>query len=63
MAPEDLYYNGQVDGIVRKAVKEGIDPIVAIQMGSLNCAEHYMFNRDQGSVVPEKLADLLCWTI
>jgi adenine deaminase len=59
MAPEDLYYNGQVDGIVRKAVKEGIDPIVAIQMGSLNCAEHYMLNRDQGSVVPGKLADLV----
>jgi adenine deaminase len=59
MAPEDLYYNGQVDGIVRKAVKEGIDPIVAIQMGSLNCAEHYLLNRDQGSITPGKLADIV----
>ena len=53
------YHNGQVDGVVRKAVKEGIDPVVAIQMATINCAEHYQINRDLGSVAPGKLADLV----
>jgi adenine deaminase len=59
VAPEDLYRNGQVDAVVRKAVTEGIDPVIAIQMGTINCAEHYMIQRDLGSVTPGKLADLV----
>ncbi|MEM0965890.1 MAG: adenine deaminase [Verrucomicrobiota bacterium] len=38
--PDDLIVS-HVDGLVRRAVRNGIDPITAIQVASLNPARHY----------------------
>lgn len=55
----DLMEEGLVDNAVRLAIKEGIDPIAAIQMGTLNAAEHVGIDRELGSISPGKIADIL----
>ncbi|MFC1867294.1 adenine deaminase [Thermodesulfobacteriota bacterium] len=37
----DLLHDGDVDGVVRKAVKMGLDPVRAIQMATINTAEYF----------------------
>jgi adenine deaminase len=57
--PEDLMKEGHIDHVVRRAIKEGVDPIKAIQMATLNTAEHFELDRDIGSVSPGKIADVV----
>ncbi|MCS7131854.1 MAG: adenine deaminase [Hadesarchaea archaeon] len=57
--PEDLLREGHVDHILRRAVKEGIDPLAAIQMVTLNTAEHFGLDGDLGGIAPGKLADMV----
>lgn len=49
---------GHLDKILAKAVKLGINPVVAIQMATINIAEHYRLN-DLGAVAPGYFADLV----
>ena len=55
----DLIEEGLIDNAVRSGIKEGLDPIAAIQMGTLNAAEHVGIDRELGSVSPGKIADIL----
>jgi len=57
--PETLMTQGHVDDVVRRAIEEGVDPITAVQMATLNTAEHFRLSRDIGSVAPSKCADIL----
>jgi adenine deaminase len=57
--PEDLMKEGHIDHVVRRAIEEGVDPIKAIQMATLNTAEHFALDRDIGSVSPGKIADVV----
>jgi adenine deaminase len=50
---------GHIDHVVRRAIEEGIDPIKAIQMATLNTAEHFELDRDIGSISPGKIADVV----
>ncbi len=50
---------GHMDHVVRRAIEEGTDPVEAIQMATLNPAEHFEMARDIGSVSPARYADLL----
>jgi adenine deaminase len=56
--PADLLEEGSIDHLIRIAIGEGIDPVVAIRMGTLNPAEHYGL-RDRGAVAPGRRADLV----
>jgi adenine deaminase len=47
-----------MDGILRKAVTLGLDPITAIQMATLNTAEYFGLH-DMGGIAPGYRADLL----
>jgi adenine deaminase len=58
-APEKLYYEGDIDECIRVAVKAGISPITAIQMGTINAAEVYNLQHEIGSIAPGKVADVL----
>lgn len=40
----DLMQDGDVDGVVRQAIKLGLDPVRAIQMATINTAECFGFN-------------------
>jgi adenine deaminase len=56
--PEDLLSRGHLEHILKKAVSRGLDPVVALQLVSLNPAEYFGL-RDRGAVAPGYLADLV----
>ncbi len=55
----DIVRKGHMDFKVRKAIKEGIDPVTAIQMATINVAEYLGIDRDLGSITPGKIGDIL----
>ncbi len=56
--PADLIDEGSIDNNVRRAVALGLDPIIAIQMATLNGAEA-MGLQDRGAIAPGRRADLV----
>ncbi|MCS7103595.1 MAG: amidohydrolase family protein, partial [Candidatus Korarchaeum sp.] len=56
---DSILKQGHMDHVVRRAIEEGVDPIRAIQMATINPAEHYGLSREIGSVAPSRLADIL----
>ena len=57
--PHTLIQHGHLDYIVRRAIEEGIDPITAIQMVTINVAQCYQLDHELGSVAPSKCADFV----
>jgi len=56
--PDDLVERGHMDYSVRLAVGEGLNPVTAIQMVTLNAAERFRL-WDRGAVAPGYRADLV----
>ncbi len=56
--PGDLLAEGHIDGIIRRAVALGADPIRAVKMGSFYAARYFGL-RDRGAVAPGYRADLV----
>jgi len=56
--PEDLLLKGHLDYNIRLAVEEGIDPISAIQMATINAAECYGL-KHLGAIAPGYDADIV----
>ncbi len=57
--PRDLIKNGYMEPIVQRAIDVGFDPIVSIQMATLNPAEHFGLDNILGGIAPGKHADIL----
>lgn len=57
--PNTLKKNGHLDYIVKRAIEEGIDPVTAIQMVTINVAQCFHLDHEVGSVAPSKCADLV----
>ncbi len=57
--PSALLEEGHVDHVVRRAIEEGVAPVEAIQMATLNVAEHFECARELGSIAPARYADLI----
>lgn len=57
--PETLVEKGQLNHVVRRAIEEGVDPIVAIQMATINVARYYQIDKQFGSISPGKIADII----
>lgn len=55
----DILREGHLDEVVRKAIRSGIDPLVAIQMATINSAEAYRIDHLVGSLAPGRIADIL----
>jgi adenine deaminase len=45
--------------VVRHAIAQGVRPVTAIQMATLNTAEHFGMERELGSITPGRRADFL----
>ncbi len=56
--PEDILVHGHIDNNVRMAINDGMDPISAIKIGTLNAAQCYNLY-DRGAIAPGYLADLI----
>jgi adenine deaminase len=59
LSPRDLLEKGHMEYIVQRAVDLGIPPVKAIQMATLNVAEHFGLDHLIGGVAPGKCADLV----
>ncbi len=59
--PADLLDEGHLDHLVRLAVAEGLDPVMAIRMATLNAAEWFRL-RDRGGIAPGKRADMIVFS-
>ncbi|MEW9671964.1 adenine deaminase [Ammoniphilus sp. 3BR4] len=57
MVPEDLLKFGHMNDIVRRTIAQGVDPVEAIQMVTINPATHFGF-QDRGLLAPGKKADI-----
>ena len=56
--PRTILENGHMDNHLRILVQAGIDPVMAICMATLNCAECYNLT-DRGALAPGKRADIV----
>lgn len=56
--PISIFKEGDIDGMLRIAVNNGINPITAIQMATLNAAECYHLE-DRGAIAPMKKGDII----
>ncbi|WP_313800298.1 adenine deaminase [Cytobacillus sp.] len=57
MVPADLLKYGHMNDIIRRTIAEGMDPVEAIQMATINPATHFGF-KDVGVLAPGKRADI-----
>lgn len=57
--PHTLVDEGHMDRILRECVRLGLDPVTALQMATINCAEYFGLGNDMGSVTPGKCADIV----
>jgi len=55
----ETIFTGHMDRVIRVAIAAGVPPITAIQMATLNTAEHFGVSREMGSIAPGRWADIL----
>ncbi len=51
-----LVHEGHMDRVVRHAIAQGLKPVTAIQMATLNTACHFGLERELGSIAPGRIA-------
>ncbi len=56
---ETLVIEGHVDRALRKAIAHGVEPVTAIQMCTINTAEHFGLSKELGMIAPGRFADIL----
>jgi len=54
----DLLRDGDIDAVVRKAIRCGLDPVRAIQLATINTAQYFRLDR-LGAIAPGYLANLI----
>jgi adenine deaminase len=54
-----LVHDGHMDRVMRHTIQQGVEPIKAIQMATLNPAEHFHVAKDVGQIAPGRFADIL----
>jgi adenine deaminase len=57
--PRDLIEKGYMEFVLRKAIEYGFDPVAAIQMATVNVAEHFSLDHLIGGIAPGRYADLV----
>jgi adenine deaminase len=59
--PASLLDDGSIDYMIRVATEHGIDPLMAIRMGTINTARHFGLKK-HGAVTPGRYADLVVFS-
>ncbi len=56
--PDDLLTEGHINFCLKKAVSLSVDPLLAIQIATLNAAEHFKISK-LGAIAPSYIADIV----
>jgi adenine deaminase len=56
---QTLTQDGHMDRVLRHAIAQGLEPITAIQMCTINTAEHFGLSREMGMIAPGRWADVV----
>ncbi len=59
VGPEQLVSQGYVEVLVQKAIDLGFDPVLAVQMATINVAQHFALDDIIGGIAPGKYADIV----
>src|SRR5512137_1756882 len=54
-----LVDEGHMDRVLRHAIQQGLSPMTALQMATVNTAEHFGVSREVGMIAPGRWADIL----
>lgn len=54
-----LVNEGHMNRVVRHAIECGCDPLIALQMATINTATHFGLERELGSITPGRRADMI----
>ena len=54
-----LVQEGHIDRVLRHAIAQGLPPITAIQMATINTAEHFGLSQELGMIAPGRSADIV----
>jgi len=54
-----LTQEGHMDRVLRHAISEGLNPMTALQMMTINTAEHFGLTREMGMIAPGRWGDVL----
>ena len=54
-----LTSEGHMDRVLRHAIEQGLDPVTAIQMMTINTAEHFGVSKEIGMIAPGRWADVV----
>jgi adenine deaminase len=56
---QTIAQDGHMDRVLRHAIEQGVKPITAIQMMTINTAEHFGLSREMGMIAPGRWADVV----
>src|SRR3970282_1835754 len=56
---QTISQEGHMDRVLRHAIEQGLDPMTAIQMMTINTAEHFGVSREMGMIAPGRWADVV----
>jgi adenine deaminase len=59
VGPAQLVNEGYVEVLVQKAIDLGFDPVLAVQMATINVAQHFALDDIIGGIAPGKYADIV----
>ncbi len=54
-----LVHDGHMNRVVRHAIECGCDPLIALQMATINTATHFGLERELGAIAPGRRADMI----
>jgi adenine deaminase len=56
---QTISQDGHMDRVLRHAIEQGLDPMTAIQMMTINTAEHFGLTKEMGMIAPGRWADVV----
>jgi adenine deaminase len=56
---QTISHDGHMDRVLRHAIEQGLDPMTAIQMMTINTAEHFGLSKEMGMIAPGRWADMV----
>jgi adenine deaminase len=56
---QTISHEGHMDRVLRHAIEQGLPPMAAIQMATINTAGHFGLTREMGMIAPGRWADII----